>query len=151
MHNSASSLKTLCTVESAQFYSTFSPTTIRLTWHCLKNAKYSSTFLAEDAQYDPKKPSYEDNAKFHSAFLLTELSYATSFQFFGQRRQEPWAAPAGVLGSAGRSFGQRRQEPWAAPAGVLGSAGRSHQRKRRLRLRLCGGQTPCIRPVQPTD
>jgi hypothetical protein len=79
MHNSASSLKTLCTVESEQFYSTFSPTTIRLTWHCHKNAKYSSTFLPKT--HDSKKHSYEDNAKFHSAFLLTALSYATSFQF----------------------------------------------------------------------
>jgi hypothetical protein len=37
-------------------------------------------FFAENAQNDPKTHSYEDNAKFHSAFSPTALSYASRFQ-----------------------------------------------------------------------
>jgi hypothetical protein len=41
----------------------FSPTTISF-WHGCRKRKVSLCFFAEDAQYDPKTRSYEDNAKF---------------------------------------------------------------------------------------
>jgi hypothetical protein len=36
-------------------------------------------FCAEDAKKIIQKRSYEDNSKFHPAFLATALSYATRF------------------------------------------------------------------------
>jgi hypothetical protein len=78
--NSAPSLNTMYTAESAQFYSLFLPTTIGLPLHCPRKWKVWLHFFAENAQNDPKTHSYEDNAKFHSVFLVTTLSYATRFQ-----------------------------------------------------------------------
>ncbi len=37
-------------------------------------------FFAQNAQNDPKTHSYEDNAKFHSAFSPTTLRYASRFR-----------------------------------------------------------------------
>jgi hypothetical protein len=72
-HNFASSLNTLYTAKSAQFYSAFSPTMISLTPRFRKNA-----------QNDPKTHSYKDSAKFNSAFSATTLSHASRFR---QKRQ----------------------------------------------------------------
>ncbi len=72
----------LYTVKSTQFYSTFSPTTISLIPRCLLKREVWLHFFAEDAQNDLKMHSYEDNAKFHSAFSATTLSYA-----YGENRE----------------------------------------------------------------
>jgi hypothetical protein len=55
--------------KSAQFYSAFSPTMISLT-----------PLFTENAQNDLKTHSYEDSAKFDSAFWATMLSHASRFQ-----------------------------------------------------------------------
>jgi hypothetical protein len=68
----------LYTAESAQFNSTFSPTTISLTY--AENAKFDSPFSLKTLITIRKTHSYEDNAKFHSAFSLTMLSYASRFR-----------------------------------------------------------------------
>ncbi len=65
-HNFASSLNTLYTAESAQFYSAFLPTTISLTLRFRQKCKVWLRFFAESAQNDPKTHSYKDNAKFNS-------------------------------------------------------------------------------------
>ncbi len=75
--NYAPSLNMLYTAESTQFNSPFSPITISLTPHFCRKVWH---FYAENAQNDPKTHNYEDNAKFHSAFLPTKLSYASRFQ-----------------------------------------------------------------------
>jgi hypothetical protein len=69
MHNSTSSLNTLYTAKSAQFYSAILPTTISLTHAFAKNA-----------QNDSKTHSSEDNAKFNSLFSATTLSHASRFR-----------------------------------------------------------------------
>ncbi len=62
------------------FYSVFSPTTISLTPCFHQQREDWLPFFTENAQNDPKTHSYEDNAKFHSAFLATMFSYASCFQ-----------------------------------------------------------------------
>jgi hypothetical protein len=62
-HNSASSLNTLYTAESAQFYSAFSPTTISLTPRFRRKREILL-----------KMHSYEDAAKFNVAFSATKRS-----------------------------------------------------------------------------
>ncbi len=74
------SLNMLYTAKSAQFNSTFSPTTISLTPRLRRKREVSLPFFAENAHNDPKTHSYEDNAKFHSAFSPTMLSYASRFR-----------------------------------------------------------------------
>jgi hypothetical protein len=81
MHNSPSSLNTLYTAESRQFYSAFSPTTISLTPRLRRKCKVWLRFLAENAQNDPKTQSYEDSTKFNSTFLATTLSHASRFRW----------------------------------------------------------------------
>jgi hypothetical protein len=78
-HNSASSLNTLYPAESAQFYVSFSPTTISLTLRFRPKRKVWLRFFTENAQNDPKTHSYEDSAKFNSAFSATKLSHASRF------------------------------------------------------------------------
>jgi hypothetical protein len=80
MHNFASSLNTLCTAESAQFESAFSPTTISLTPRFRQKRKVWLRFFTENAQNVPKTHSYEDDAKFNSAFLAAMLSCASRFR-----------------------------------------------------------------------
>jgi hypothetical protein len=80
MKNSASSLNTLNTAESAQFYSAFLPTTISLTPHFRRKREIWLRFFAENAQNDPKTHSYEDSAKFNVTFLATTLSHASRFR-----------------------------------------------------------------------
>ncbi len=58
----------------------FSPTTISLTPRFCQKRKVWLCFFAENAENDPKTHSYEDNAKFNSAFLATTLSYALRFR-----------------------------------------------------------------------
>ncbi len=53
---------------------------ISLTPHFRRKPKVWLPFFAKNAQNNPKKHSYEDNAKFHSAFLPTMLSYASRFR-----------------------------------------------------------------------
>jgi hypothetical protein len=79
VHNSTSSLNTLYTAESAQFSSTFLPTTISLTPHFCWKCEVWLHIFAKNAQNGPITHSYEDNAKFHSTFLATTLNYATCF------------------------------------------------------------------------
>jgi hypothetical protein len=79
-HSFASSLKTLYTAESAQFYSAFSPKTISLTPRFRRKREVSLRFFAENSQNDPKTHSYEDSAKFDSAFSATTLSHASRFR-----------------------------------------------------------------------
>jgi hypothetical protein len=55
MHNSTSSLNTLYTAESAQFYSAFSPTTISLTPCFCWNAKFDSAFSPKTLKTIPKR------------------------------------------------------------------------------------------------
>ncbi len=78
-HNLASSLNTLYTAESAQFYSAFSPTTISLTPRFCRKCEVWLCFFAENAQNNPETHSYEDNSKFNSAFSATTLSHASRF------------------------------------------------------------------------
>jgi hypothetical protein len=78
-HNFASSLNTLYTAESAQFYYAFSPTAISLTPRFRRNCEVWLHFFAENAQNDPKMHSYEDSAKFNSTFSATMLSHASHF------------------------------------------------------------------------
>ncbi len=66
--------------ESAQFYSTFSPTTISLTPRFCRKREVWLRFLAENAQNDLKTHSYEDRAKFNSAFSATTLRHASRFR-----------------------------------------------------------------------
>ncbi len=75
-HNFASSLNTLFIAETAQFYSTFLPTTISLTPRFHRKREVWLRVFAENAQNDPKTHSCEDSAKFiqrfrrqHSAML----------------------------------------------------------------------------------
>ncbi len=70
----------LYTAESAQFYSAFSPTTISLTLRFRRKREVWLRFFAENAQYNPKTHSYEDNAKFNSKFSATTLSCASRFR-----------------------------------------------------------------------
>jgi hypothetical protein len=56
------------------------PTTISSTLRFCRKHEIWLPFFAENAQIDQKTHSYEDNAKFHSAFLLTTLSYASRFR-----------------------------------------------------------------------
>jgi hypothetical protein len=73
-HNSVSSLNTLYTDKSTNFYSAFLPTTISLTLHiCRKRWAWLGFFTKND----PKTHSYKDKAKLHYAFSATMLSYAT--------------------------------------------------------------------------
>jgi hypothetical protein len=58
----------------------FSPTTISLTPRFCQKRKVWLRFFAENAQNDPKTHSYEDNAKFNSAFSATMLRYASRFR-----------------------------------------------------------------------
>jgi hypothetical protein len=76
----ASSLNTLYTAKSAQFYSAFSPTTISLTPRFRRKREVWLCFFAENAQNDQKTHSYEDSTKFNSAFLETTLSHASHFR-----------------------------------------------------------------------
>jgi hypothetical protein len=78
-HNPTSSLNTLCTAESAQFYFAFSATTISLTLRFHRKREVWLRFFAENAQNDLKTHSYVDSAKFNSAFLATTLSHASRF------------------------------------------------------------------------
>jgi hypothetical protein len=57
LHISTSSLNTLYTAESAQFYSAFSPTTPRFR----RKREVLLRFSAENTQNDPKTHSYEDS------------------------------------------------------------------------------------------
>jgi hypothetical protein len=41
---------------------------------------FDSAFSPKNAQNDPKKHSYKDNAKVNSAFLATTLSHASRFR-----------------------------------------------------------------------
>jgi hypothetical protein len=70
----------LYTAESAHFNSPFSPTMISLTPRFCQKREVWLPFFAENAQNVPKTHSYEDNAKFHSAFSSTTLSYASRFR-----------------------------------------------------------------------
>jgi hypothetical protein len=79
-NNSSSSLNMLYTAESAQFYSTFLPTTISWTPCFHRKHKVWLTFFTENAQNDPKTHSYKDEAKFNPTFLATTLSCASCFQ-----------------------------------------------------------------------
>ncbi len=79
-HNSASSLNTLFTAESGQFYSAFSSITISLTPRFCWKREVWLRFFAESAQNDPKTHSSEDNAIFNAVFLATTLSHASHFQ-----------------------------------------------------------------------
>jgi hypothetical protein len=79
-HNFASSLNTLYTAESAQFYSPFSPTTISSTQRFRRKREVWLRFFAENAQNDPKTHNCEDSAKFNSAFSATTLSHASRFR-----------------------------------------------------------------------
>ncbi len=79
-HNSTSSLNTLYTAESAQFYSAFSSTMISLTLRFQWKREVWLRFFAENAQNYPKTHSYEDSAKFNSAFSATTLSHASRFR-----------------------------------------------------------------------
>ncbi len=79
-HNFASSLNTLSTAKSAQFYSAISLTTISLTSRFRRKRKVWLRFFAKSAQNDPKTHSYEDNAKFISAFSGTTISHASRFR-----------------------------------------------------------------------
>jgi hypothetical protein len=54
-HNSASSVNTLCTAESAQFYFAFLPTMISLTPRCRWKRENGLNFFTEDAQNDLKR------------------------------------------------------------------------------------------------
>jgi hypothetical protein len=78
--NSASSLNMLYTAESAQFYSAFSPITFSVTQHFCQKCKVSLCVFTENAQYNLKTCSFEDNAKFHFVFLATALSFASRFR-----------------------------------------------------------------------
>ncbi len=77
-NNSASSLNTLHTAESAPFYPAFSPTTISFTPRCRRKREVWLHFFAGDTQNDPKMHGYEDNAEFHSTFSAIMLNYATT-------------------------------------------------------------------------
>ncbi len=79
--NSSSFLKLLFTAKRPQFYSMFLPTTIKLTPCCRQKCEVWLHFFAEDAQNNQKTHNYKDNAKFHSAFLVTMLGYATHFRW----------------------------------------------------------------------
>ncbi len=79
-HISPSSLNTLYTTESAQFYSAFLLTTIRLIPRFRQKCEVLLRFFAENAQNDPKTHRYEDSAKFNSAFSATTLSHASRFR-----------------------------------------------------------------------
>jgi hypothetical protein len=80
MHHFASSLNTLYTAESAQFYSAFSLTTISSTPRFRQKRKVRLRFFTENAQNDPKTHSCEDSAKFSSEFSATTLSHASRFR-----------------------------------------------------------------------
>jgi hypothetical protein len=77
MRNSTSSLNTLNTAKSAQFYSTFLPTTSSLIPRIRQKCKVWLHFFAENAQNNAKTHIYEDKVKFNSAFSVTTLSYAS--------------------------------------------------------------------------
>jgi hypothetical protein len=76
LRNAAPSLNMLYTAESAQFNAPFLPTTLSLS---LKTQSLTPLFR-RNAQNDPKTHSYEDKAKFYSAFSPTTLSYASRFR-----------------------------------------------------------------------
>jgi hypothetical protein len=78
--NSTSSLNTLYFAESAQFYSSISPTTISFTPRFRRKHEVLLRFFAENAPNDPKMYSYEDSAKFIVAFSVKTLSHASCFQ-----------------------------------------------------------------------
>jgi hypothetical protein len=80
MHNFASSLNTLYTAKSAQFYSPFLPTTICLSPRFRRKCEVWLRFFAKNAQNDPKTHNCEDSAKFDSAFSATMLSHASRFR-----------------------------------------------------------------------
>jgi hypothetical protein len=86
-HNSASSLNTLYTAESAQFYSTFSPMTISLTPRFPWKREVWLRFFAESAQNNPKTHSSKDNTIFNSVFSATTLSHASRFRRKGSDRE----------------------------------------------------------------
>jgi hypothetical protein len=79
-HNSPSSLNTLYTAESAQFYSALSPTVISLTPRFRRKREVWLHFVAENVQNNIKTHSYEDSAKFNSEFSVTTLSHASRFR-----------------------------------------------------------------------
>ncbi len=68
-HNSASSLNMLYLAKTTQFYSAFRQQRLVLLRTFSKNAKFL------------KMHSYEDKAKFYSAFLATTLSHAKCFRW----------------------------------------------------------------------
>ncbi len=86
MNNSTSSLNTLYTAESAQFYSTFVPTTISWTPCFCRKHEVWLIFFTESAQNDPKTHSYEDDTKFNPTFSATTVSCALCFW----RKQGEW-------------------------------------------------------------
>jgi hypothetical protein len=76
----ASSLNTLYTAQSAQFYSPFSPKTISLIPRFRRKREVWLCFFPKNAQNDLKTRSYEDSAKFNSAFSATTLSHPLCFR-----------------------------------------------------------------------
>ncbi len=73
-------MNTLYAAESTQFYSAFLQTTISLPWCCRQEREVSLRFFTNDAQYNPKIHSLENNATFHCAFLAAVLRYAKRFR-----------------------------------------------------------------------
>jgi hypothetical protein len=67
-------------VESAQFYSAFSPTPISLTPRFRRKREDWLRIFAENAQNDPKMHSYEDSAKLNVSFSATMLSHVSRFR-----------------------------------------------------------------------
>jgi hypothetical protein len=70
----------LYTAESAQFYSAFLPIMFTVTRHICQKWKVSLCVFTENAQFNLKTRSFEENAKFHFAFLATALSFASRFR-----------------------------------------------------------------------
>jgi hypothetical protein len=82
--NSNFSLNTLCTADSAQFYSTFSPTIISWTLHFRQKREVWRHFFAENAENDQKIHSYEDNAKLAPYFWRQRSAMFRAFSENGE-------------------------------------------------------------------
>jgi hypothetical protein len=78
-HNFASSLNTLYTAESAQFYSAFFANNNWFSFALSPNMRSLPPLFCRKRSIRSETHSYEDNAKFNSAFSATTLSHASRF------------------------------------------------------------------------